>query len=771
ADIAYGSGLSVEGTSVTFNNVRIQGHAGVAISADLAATLTGSGNEATGNQTNAVVIPSGDILSSARLGLRGIPYLVRNGTLSVGISPAINAVEPSRILPGETLTISVTGRRLGGATQPQWSMPGLETQLLAGATDTQVNMQVTAPLNAAVGSADLTLLTDAGTVTRLAALDVLRDQPRIASIEPASVYTYSGNTVLTVNGSLLSPLSIVEVDGESLPTTVLSETHATALLSEQSAAGNRSVRLKTPDDLNAGSYLTSNAATLTVIQAQGGFNPLSASTFAGASQTLMLTIPFAAPAGGLSFTLTSASPAIAKATPTVTVPEGSRSAEFQVHGIGAGETRITASRTGWAPALLPVAVAKPSDGLASDSVASHLVSVLVGEAPYMPATGLTSLPVSVVVGQTPLMPAKGLSSPMVSVVVGQAPLMPAKGLASPLVSVSVSNLARQMTPATGVVGTSLILQVTGEGLNAVSSVQFVPPDGVTLGVPTASTDGKSLTVSVDIDASAVKSTRRVVLNTAAGPLSFTTATGDQFVVVDAGAVVEENDPYIDSVISLIDFDGEIGSTNIVDRKGLVWTPVGTAPTISDAYTLFGKPVGYFPPGNNYLQAVDSKLVLSGESYTIEFFVKLIAHTTVGYSRTIAQHGTSADSVNGIGFEFPGRQKSIWIRNAYYNVMGMANDYLTPPTEFMHIAASYDKNENNVRGFINGIQFSGFVNGGQFPGTIANGAMSSNTFRVGYAANSWLDNSRPIYIGQFRITKGVARYKGNFAPPTGPFPTH
>jgi len=506
ADIAYGSGLNVEGAAVSLNSVRIQGHAGAAISADLAASLTGSGNEASGNQINAVVIPSGDILSSAHLGLRGIPYLVRNGVLSVGLSPVIDTLEPSNILAGESTTMTLTGKRLAGATQPQWSIAGLDAQVLAGATDTQVRLQVTAPLSTAVGSADLTLLTDAGAVTRAAALSVQRNQPHITSIEPASVYTLSGSVVLAVNGSFILPSSIVELDGQPLPTTVESETRATAVLPAQSEAGSRSVRLKTPDALNAGSFLTSNVATLTVVQAQVDFDAASASTLAGSSQTVTLKIPFDAPAGGLSFTLTSAAPAIATVTSTVTVPAGGRSAEFQVQGLTVGETQITVSRAGWAPSLLSVAVIQPPVSLAYDPVISHLVGVMVGEAP--------------------------------------SATLAYDSLTSSLVGVSVGSHARQLIPAAGVVGTSLTLQVAGEGLNAVSAVQFVPSDGMTLGQPMASPDGKSLTVRVDIDASAAKSTRRVVLNTATGPVPFTTDTGDRFVVTGPAPLVESVSPNV-----------------------------------------------------------------------------------------------------------------------------------------------------------------------------------------------------------------------------------
>jgi hypothetical protein len=534
AEIAYGKGMSISGAAVTLDNVRLLNHAAPAISADLAASLSGSGNEAAGNTLNAVVVPSGDVTGTTRFGLRGIPYLVRSGTLSVGASPTIDTIDPGSILAGETATLSITGKRLGGAISPKWSLNGLTTQVLPGATDTRVQLQVAAALTAVAGNADLTLLTDAGEAVRTNALIVQRNQPRITALNPSSFFTAAGAGSFTVSGTFFTSASIAELDGQPLATTYNSETQLTATLPEQSVPGSRNVRLRTPDPLNAGAFLTSNVLPLTVTQAKAGFSPATASMFAGASQTIALQLPFNAPAGGLEFDLTSTAPAIATVQPSVVVPAGSKTANFQVQGVGIGESQVVVARSAWANATLPVAVIQPPVTLAYEPVTSALVGVVVG---------------------TEVQPV----------------VQSVDGLASPHVGVAFGTYAKQLTPAAAVIGTSITLQVAGEGLGAVSAVQFLPADGLSIGIPSVSVDGKLLSVSVTIDAAATKSTRRVILSTAVGRVPFTTATGDQFVVAAPAPRIDFVNPNVvtvgQSAVKL-----SMGGQNLRDIQSLRFEP-------------------------------------------------------------------------------------------------------------------------------------------------------------------------------------------------------
>ena len=118
--IEHGKGLEVNSILLNINSALIRNHQGAAISQNLSASLVGVGNSAVNNQTNAVVVPAGDMAANVRWGLRGIPYLV-GGVVSVGVSPQITGLSPNSIQSGETLTAVVTGSRLSGALQVQFS--------------------------------------------------------------------------------------------------------------------------------------------------------------------------------------------------------------------------------------------------------------------------------------------------------------------------------------------------------------------------------------------------------------------------------------------------------------------------------------------------------------------------------------------------------------------------------------------------------------------------------------------------------------------------
>jgi hypothetical protein len=271
-----------------------------------------------------------------------------------------------------------------------------------------------------------------------------------------------------------------------------------------------------------------------VTQAKAGFSPATASMFAGASQTIALQLPFNAPAGGLEFDLTSTAPAIATVQPSVVVPAGSKTANFQVQGVGIGESQVVVARSAWANATLPVAVIQPPVTLAYEPVTSALVGVVVG---------------------TEVQPV----------------VQSVDGLASPHVGVAFGTYAKQLTPAAAVIGTSITLQVAGEGLGAVSAVQFLPADGLSIGIPSVSVDGKLLSVSVTIDAAATKSTRRVILSTAVGRVPFTTATGDQFVVAAPAPRIDFVNPNVvtvgQSAVKL-----SMGGQNLRDIQSLRFEP-------------------------------------------------------------------------------------------------------------------------------------------------------------------------------------------------------
>ncbi len=81
--------------------VEIRNSLGAAISVDLAASPVGVGNKASGNTLNGIAVPAGEPAGSVRWGLRGIPYIIESGALSVGVAPKVASVSPQTVEQGQ----------------------------------------------------------------------------------------------------------------------------------------------------------------------------------------------------------------------------------------------------------------------------------------------------------------------------------------------------------------------------------------------------------------------------------------------------------------------------------------------------------------------------------------------------------------------------------------------------------------------------------------------------------------------------------------------
>jgi hypothetical protein len=107
----YGQGLAVYGLAPEFNYLTLKHHQGAAVTIDLAASPTGIGNTATGNDWNGIVVPEGEITGDITWGLRGIPYLLLAGQINVGVAPTITGLDPGALFVGQgALELKIQGR-------------------------------------------------------------------------------------------------------------------------------------------------------------------------------------------------------------------------------------------------------------------------------------------------------------------------------------------------------------------------------------------------------------------------------------------------------------------------------------------------------------------------------------------------------------------------------------------------------------------------------------------------------------------------------------
>ncbi len=110
-------------------------------------------------------------------------------------------------------------------------------------------------------------------------------------------------------------------------------------------------------------------------------------------------------------------------------------------------------------------------------------------------------------------PITPVSSPLLGVVLqdGTPPPAANQSAFSLPVGVSLGSIIIGLAPAVGIIGETTSLTLVGDQLQGVTSVQLSPPDGVTLGAPSVSPDGKSLTVNAIIAANAPQTIRSVLV--------------------------------------------------------------------------------------------------------------------------------------------------------------------------------------------------------------------------------------------------------------------
>lgn len=262
--VRFGLGLKIEAASPTLNNVAIDYQAGPALEIDLASSPVGSGLSAEGNSINGILTPAGEVSGELKWGLRGIPYVVASGELSIGAKPRLVSVAPSTIEQGSATLVTLSGVRLQGLSNVGFDKPGLDASVQPGITATQAQMLVTAGVNVPIGLASITAMTDAGEIRLANAITVKRKEPKLVSVSPASVYTRQAAQTLDITGQDISPSSAVELDGVPLVTQYLSATHLQAILPTQTAAASRVLRLRTPDPDAPDVPMFSNALTVVV---------------------------------------------------------------------------------------------------------------------------------------------------------------------------------------------------------------------------------------------------------------------------------------------------------------------------------------------------------------------------------------------------------------------------------------------------------------------------------------------------------------------------
>lgn len=220
---------------------------------------------------------------------------------------------------------------------------------------------------------------------------------------------------------------------------------------------------------------------------------------------------------------------------------------------------------------------------------------------------------------------------------------------------------------------------------------------------------------------------------------------------------QSNDPFFANVIFLAHMDGSNGSTTFTEVTGRTITAVGNA-QLSTTDQKFGTACGLFDGSGDYIStAHTANLLLDTGDFTIEFWIRptsVAAAILIGHKA-----GSTTDFYPWQFFMASGR--TVGFRGFD---TGTTLAYTLTSTALLSANTWY-----HIAGTRSGSTFRLFIDGNQEASGTYSGTLRSNS-----TAMVWGSYTNPLLglNGRFddiRITAGVARYTGNFTPPTQAFP--
>lgn len=542
-DIRFGKGISLQQAAPTFNYLAITKCTGAAIAMDLASSPKGLGNSATGNDINGISVPTGDLTNNVVWDLRGIPFVLSQGVLSIGQTPKITAISPTDIPQGQSINATITGVRLAGAESINFDQPGVTGVISSASSDTTIPVKITAEASAVIGALAYEVQVAAGKV-KATGLNVINSKPPIlvSSIAPNSIRRGESKAFQVIGSQLNGAQASVSGSGLTLSNLATTDTTANFNLSASSSATLGALTLTLTNTTATGSATASVNVLQTPPQARVTPAPLAVPPDSvPRSYTVSLTY---ADTVDHVFTASTGDTTIASVSPTTfTIPAGQTQFVQQITGKKLGQTSLTlVSDLG--TLSTPIFVTTEFSGL-NTAYASHIG--VVKEVTTGPQT------------QT--------ISPIVS----------------PLVGVTRGGYLSGVSPQNLTIGTGPIpLTISGDGLVDVTAVSVIPSDGLVLGSLSVNPDGKSVVVPITIAANAPLTTRQVVVTAGANRIIPTTPTADRIKVVTQG-------PTIDSISPINAAPGTVVNLTIRGRNLADLFEIGFNPrsgiTVSSIFTI------------------------------------------------------------------------------------------------------------------------------------------------------------------------------------------
>jgi hypothetical protein len=417
AQIRYGQGISVQAAAPTFNHLQITQNQGSAISIDLNSSPKGTGNQATGNTLNGISVPAGDLVGSITWGIKGIPYIVASGVISVGASPRITSISPSEIQQGQTIDVNINGSRLSGSDRIQFATPGISATLTSGNTDSVIPLRISTSASQPLGNIPFDVHTAAGWVPYTNGIKIIPLKPTIAvtGITPGSMQRAETKS-FQINGNYLAgaQLTVPAGVGLSISNLFTTDTQAKFNLTTTTTAvlGLQAISVSNPSVANG-----TVAMLVNILDSLPQINTNSIPSAVlpdGVARSFQLSINHTDSVDH-TFNLSTIDTSIISVTPaSVTIPAGALAVNISIAGLQPGYTTLNIS----SPTLAAVSKQIYASSLPNGAIISPLLSPLVNvEIPYSYAQQANSVISPSITVETPVTVGSVLSvvSPSITV--------------------------------------------------------------------------------------------------------------------------------------------------------------------------------------------------------------------------------------------------------------------------------------------------------------------------------------------------------------------
>ncbi|MBI5908635.1 MAG: RHS repeat protein [Betaproteobacteria bacterium] len=115
---------------------------------------------------------------------------------------------------------------------------------------------------------------------------------------------------------------------------------------------------------------------------------------------------------------------------------------------------------------------------------------------------------------------------------------------SGLLGVALGPVITGRTPQAGIIGETVQLAFSGNALQGVTAVEFLPADGLTVGAPSVGADGRSVTVSVTIAATAAQTLRALRVRAGTAVIPFSDPSAAQFRITAPLPLIDSTTPIV-----------------------------------------------------------------------------------------------------------------------------------------------------------------------------------------------------------------------------------